>query len=116
MASDGAASVDFFGGSFTLAASALCCYEYVITLDEEMRCIWRRRISAASVLFVLNRYAILAASFASLFQVLPWGQQSESGHYQGKTYCFLGLFFAAGCLLMNCLSAALTWFFSWTLV
>lgn len=82
------------GGFFTLAAtgmnamskqffktlmkrwvSALCCYEHIITSDDEVRCIWRRRISGATVLFVLNRYAILVVSLASIVQVLPWNTQ-----------------------------------------
>lgn len=52
--------------------TALCCYDYIITFDAEVRCIWRRKISGASVLFVLNRYATLVASLASIVQFLPW--------------------------------------------
>lgn len=37
-----------------------------------MRYVWRRRISAANVLFLVNRYVILAVSFTSIVQVLPW--------------------------------------------
>lgn len=52
---------------------ALCCYEHLITFDDEVRCVWRRRISGASTLFLLNRYAILAASLVGVVQVVPWG-------------------------------------------
>lgn len=57
---------------------ALCCYEHLITFDEEVRCIWRRRISAATILFVVNRYAILALSAASIIGIIPWKSQPEA--------------------------------------
>ena len=50
----------------------LCFYEHIITFGEEVRCVWGRRVSGASVLFLLNRYAILVVSLASIVQVLPW--------------------------------------------
>lgn len=49
----------------------LSCYEHAITVGEEVRCVWRRRVSGGSVLFVLNRYAVLASSLASIIHVLP---------------------------------------------
>lgn len=53
------------------------CYDYIITFGEEVRCVWKRRASGASILFVLGRYAMLAASLASITQVLPWNQQPD---------------------------------------
>ncbi|KAI0357258.1 hypothetical protein OH77DRAFT_1422819 [Trametes cingulata] len=38
------------------AEAAVIFHEYLITLDSEIRLIWRRKITGASVLFMLNRY------------------------------------------------------------
>lgn len=65
-------SVTGGGGFFALATSALCFYEYMITFSEEVRCVWRRRVSGASVLFLVNRYTMLVVSLASIVQVIPW--------------------------------------------
>lgn len=77
------------GGFLTLSATGKChfllhcsqlmkprlavlfCYEYAITFDEEVRCVWKRRISGASVLFILNRYIMLVASLASIVKFIP---------------------------------------------
>ena len=52
-------------------------YDYVLTFVQEVQLIWHRRITGATVLFVLNRYAILAASLASIVQLLPWDVTSR---------------------------------------
>ena len=39
--------------------TALVFYEYVITLQEEVETIWRRRWNAATVLFMVNRYLMV---------------------------------------------------------
>lgn len=54
--------------------TALCCYEHIITFGEEVRCVWGRRISGASALFLVNRYATLTLSLAGLVQVVPWNK------------------------------------------
>ncbi|KAH9896105.1 hypothetical protein C8Q73DRAFT_644233 [Cubamyces lactineus] len=41
------------------AEAALIFHEYFITLDSEVRLIWRRRTTGASVLFFLNRYIMI---------------------------------------------------------
>ncbi|KAI0323966.1 hypothetical protein GY45DRAFT_1263739, partial [Cubamyces sp. BRFM 1775] len=44
----------------------LIFYEYAITFSKEVRLIWRRRITAASVLFFLNRYVMIADNIVTL--------------------------------------------------
>lgn len=44
----------------------------MITFSEEVRCVWRRRVSGASALFLVNRYTMLVVSLASIVQVIPW--------------------------------------------
>lgn len=55
-------------------STVLCCYEHIITFGEEVRCVWGRRISGASALFLVNRYATLTLSLAGLVQVVPWSK------------------------------------------
>ncbi|KAI0336891.1 hypothetical protein BDW22DRAFT_1423868 [Trametopsis cervina] len=45
---------------FELAASTLFLYDYILTIRQEVNCIWRRPKSLASVLFILCRYIVLA--------------------------------------------------------
>ncbi|GJE89146.1 hypothetical protein PsYK624_052400 [Phanerochaete sordida] len=46
-----------------MGALALIVYDYVITLDQEVNNVWRRKFTAASLLFYVNRYlSILAAA------------------------------------------------------
>ncbi|KAI0645162.1 hypothetical protein C8Q79DRAFT_755391 [Trametes meyenii] len=42
---------------YTLAAFALLAFEYAITLDREVRLVWGRKVSGATVLFILNRFS-----------------------------------------------------------
>lgn len=55
-----------------LVTVVLCWYEHIVTLGEEVRCVWKKRISAASVLFMLNRYLTLVSSLVSVVLLLPW--------------------------------------------
>lgn len=72
------------GGFLALSASALCCYEHVITLADEVRCIWRRRVSGATILFLVNRYAILVLSVASIVNIVRWEDGPGAYVSQGK--------------------------------
>lgn len=88
------------GGFLTLSATGKChfllhclqlmkprlavlfCYEYAITFDEEVRCVWKRRISGASVLFILNRYIMLVASLANIVNFIPFPAiRSDGSNY-----------------------------------
>ncbi|KAJ8487771.1 hypothetical protein ONZ51_g3950 [Trametes cubensis] len=42
-----------------MGAVAWLGWEYLITLDREVRLVWRRKINSASVIFLLNRYIML---------------------------------------------------------
>ena len=48
-------------GSYMLifVIAALICYEYLITLDDEIRTVWRRKFSAVSLLIVSTRWSLL---------------------------------------------------------
>ncbi|KAI0786301.1 hypothetical protein C8Q75DRAFT_808694 [Abortiporus biennis] len=42
-----------------VAATALLYYDLSLTLSSEIRCIWRRKPTGATVLFFVNRYGTL---------------------------------------------------------
>ncbi|KAI0708036.1 hypothetical protein C8Q76DRAFT_800315 [Earliella scabrosa] len=41
------------------AMGALAIYEHLITFDSEVRLVWRRKVTGATVLFMLNKYLLL---------------------------------------------------------
>ena len=47
-------------------STALVCYDFLITFDREVRCVWRRKWTGATVLFILNRYIVLLVHIISL--------------------------------------------------
>ncbi|KAI0676161.1 hypothetical protein C8Q78DRAFT_1075089 [Trametes maxima] len=58
---ESAAIVDLYKSLFTascfqFAASALVLFDFFVTLDEEVRLFWKRKLSGASVLFFIVRY------------------------------------------------------------
>ncbi|KAI0729807.1 hypothetical protein C8Q72DRAFT_777325 [Fomitopsis betulina] len=52
--------------------SALCCYDYCLTLGREVDLIWRGRLSLASVLFYVLRYSALLDTVLVMLGYLSW--------------------------------------------
>ena len=53
-------------------ASVLIFFEYVLTFDEELRFIWRKKLTGAVGLFLANRYTtILSTIYYILITVVP---------------------------------------------
>ncbi|GJE96173.1 hypothetical protein PsYK624_123660 [Phanerochaete sordida] len=50
------------------ALTALVVYEYLLTFQDEIRMIWRRKWTGATALFVANRYLLIASI---ILQALP---------------------------------------------
>lgn len=42
-----------------LSASVLFIYDYIITFDQELEVVWRRKTTWSSVLYLLNRYCVI---------------------------------------------------------
>ncbi|KAI0925425.1 hypothetical protein AcV7_005677 [Taiwanofungus camphoratus] len=63
---------------YQIAACSLVLYEHVLTFAEEVRLIRSSKLTSATVLFLLNRYAILAWSVAGILDVLPWDAPARS--------------------------------------
>jgi len=53
-----------------LASSVIIYYDHLITLDREMDLIWKKKWSLSKVIFLLNRYYILAAAVFGLYSLL----------------------------------------------
>jgi len=47
------------GKYFQLAAFIMLVYDHLLTFDQEVERIWKQRLSAASVLFLVNRYVTI---------------------------------------------------------
>ncbi|KAL1944821.1 hypothetical protein VTO73DRAFT_3251 [Trametes versicolor] len=60
------------GAYCNFAALALLLYETHLTFDREVRHIWQRKVSAATWIFLLNRYLVItlyAVNIPSTFTV-----------------------------------------------
>ena len=51
---------------------ALIVYEHLITILQEYKVIWRRKISVPMVLFVINRYGLLTFGLLYLLSTFVW--------------------------------------------
>jgi len=56
------------------AAAAYIVYEHLITIDQEIHCIWQRKFSATSAVFYLNRYLLLVWAILCILTSLSWNQ------------------------------------------
>ncbi|RDX56399.1 hypothetical protein OH76DRAFT_1369021 [Lentinus brumalis] len=59
-----------------VAAVGLLLHETCITLDREVRHVWRRKHSAATWIYILNRYLVLSLYFVNLAMSLGAGDAS----------------------------------------
>jgi len=53
-------------------ATMLTYYEFAITFSDEMKFIWGRRFTLATMLFCINRYTMLLARTLLIVQLLPY--------------------------------------------
>ncbi|KAJ8489209.1 hypothetical protein ONZ51_g3053 [Trametes cubensis] len=59
---------------WTSSAMALLIYDYLLTLRHEVRFVWSRKFTGATVLFLLNRYTIILlylVDVITLFPIIP---------------------------------------------
>ena len=54
-----------------MQCAALIIYEFLITLDTEVRLFWGREITGASVVFFVNRYMMLVYAVFSMWEYSP---------------------------------------------
>lgn len=65
---------------------ALFCYDYLLTFAQEVKCIWSRKLTGASLLYVLNRYAVLLNRLVRLIQLISWKgfTEAEADHVRPR--------------------------------
>ncbi len=57
---------------------ALIYHDYMATFPDEVKCIWQRKFTGATVLFSINRYAALLYLAFSIITSLPeWQTEKE---------------------------------------
>ncbi|KAH9924068.1 uncharacterized protein B0H18DRAFT_1013333 [Fomitopsis serialis] len=61
------------------ASAALLFYDYILTFPREVRCIWGRRLSGATLLFLVNRYFTI---IVVAFNVCSLALSGKSGWYR----------------------------------
>ncbi|KAH9850484.1 hypothetical protein C2E23DRAFT_887375 [Lenzites betulinus] len=54
------------------AEGAVIFHEYALTFESEVRLIWRRKITGASIIFFLNRYIMLFQNAITIASYWPW--------------------------------------------
>lgn len=52
-------------------------YDFSITVNDEIRCIWKRKFSGATFLFLANRYVGLLYRLVTLFLLLSWSTKAR---------------------------------------
>ncbi|KAH9939942.1 hypothetical protein B0H21DRAFT_755571 [Amylocystis lapponica] len=55
-----------------VAATTLLFYDYAVTFSREVKCIWGRKFTLATVLFLLNRYLTILNRILMVVDMLPW--------------------------------------------
>ncbi|EKM76022.1 hypothetical protein AGABI1DRAFT_109104 [Agaricus bisporus var. burnettii JB137-S8] len=83
----------FAGKYFQIAAFVMLAYDHLITLGQEVERIWERPKSAASLLFLLNRYAtliqfiIIVVAGACAYELVAFNDPS----WRGEGICTVAL-------------------------
>ncbi|KAH9901008.1 hypothetical protein C8Q73DRAFT_786418 [Cubamyces lactineus] len=57
--------------SVDLAAFVFILFEYLITFDNEVECVWRRKLTWARLILLLNRYIALVLYLLSITPLIP---------------------------------------------
>ncbi|OJT13584.1 hypothetical protein TRAPUB_9865 [Trametes pubescens] len=68
------------------AESAVVFYEYVISFDDEVRLVWRRKITGASVIFFLNRYLLVLQSVITVASYWPVSNPQRVGPIRRRAH------------------------------
>ncbi|KAI0658988.1 hypothetical protein C8Q70DRAFT_1067441, partial [Cubamyces menziesii] len=60
------------GNYYSVAARALFIWDYLATFDSEVQYVWGQRLSAATILFIANRYVNLLITILELIEQAPF--------------------------------------------
>ncbi|KZT07031.1 uncharacterized protein LAESUDRAFT_725365 [Laetiporus sulphureus 93-53] len=61
-----------FENYFFFSVTVLCCYDYILTLDREIKYIWKADLSLATSLYYAFRYAALFNTIMVLLTRIAW--------------------------------------------
>ncbi|GJE85320.1 hypothetical protein PsYK624_013990 [Phanerochaete sordida] len=76
---------EFFSSEYTqTAASALVCYEYLITFSDEVNTVWGQKLTPVSLLLVSIRYTILTET---IFILLPAAAELQAYAHRSASLC-----------------------------
>ncbi|GJE98350.1 hypothetical protein PsYK624_145780 [Phanerochaete sordida] len=67
------------GNYIACSLLALVAYEYVVTFDQEVACVWQRKFSAASLLLLSTRWVMLLYQIAA---IIPRSQSKSDAAVQ----------------------------------
>ncbi|KAH9941672.1 uncharacterized protein BXZ73DRAFT_74874 [Epithele typhae] len=56
----------------------LITYDYLLTLDREIRYIWRGKFTGASAIYIVTRYSSLASHIVNSLNLFPWPGDSSA--------------------------------------
>ncbi|EED85643.1 predicted protein [Postia placenta Mad-698-R] len=62
----------YFENYSYFSATALCCYDYALTLDREVKYMWRSKQSFATLLFYTCRYSAILNTALELLTRMAW--------------------------------------------
>ena len=54
-----------------IGIAALTFYDYILSFTQEVQCIWHRKFSWITVLFIVNRYLFLVYRILMTLEMLP---------------------------------------------
>lgn len=63
--------------NYACFATVLYFYDYLVTIHQEVRTVWNRRVSRATVTFVVARYLTMVNYEIRLIQVFDWHKHIE---------------------------------------
>ena len=62
---------------FTFPVAALLWFDWTVMFPLEMRRIWRRRFTGATVVYFLNRYTALFRRIFVILEALSWNRSDQ---------------------------------------
>ncbi|KAK7685438.1 hypothetical protein QCA50_011301 [Cerrena zonata] len=63
---------------FAVAATTLLVYDYILTLPAEISCIWKRKLSAGTLIYFINRYGSLLYRTLMVVQMVSFENATEA--------------------------------------
>ncbi|KAJ3489253.1 hypothetical protein NLI96_g2240 [Meripilus lineatus] len=67
-----------FANCCGIAATTLLYFDCIITFEDEIKYIWQRKFTGATVVCCINRYVTLAYRTLMIIQILPWHDQPKA--------------------------------------